>query len=100
MTGAFMNVLVAAGAGELVQPWGMVFGPDGNLYLASSTNVLRYNAQGQFLGVFVAVGSGALVRPSHQMFLRDPCAADTNGDGLVNIQDFLAYLQAFAVGCS
>jgi outer membrane protein assembly factor BamB len=56
-----------AGNGGLSLATGMVFGPDGNLYVGSfnSSEVLRYNATtGAFLGAFVTAGSGGLQGPA------------------------------------
>ena len=71
-TGAFITNFVASGEGGLVQPDlpGIVFGPDGNLYVSSNDysqsgndQVLEYNGQtGAFITNFVAAGSGGLVR--------------------------------------
>lgn len=53
-------------AGGLDGPTGAVFGPDGNLYVASfeTDEVLRFEGtSGAFLGVFVTAGSGGLNGP-------------------------------------
>ncbi|MEQ1830198.1 MAG: LamG-like jellyroll fold domain-containing protein, partial [Pirellula sp.] len=61
-TGAFLNVFIPSGTGGLSTPKGVVFGPDGNLYISSANQVLRFSGtSGAFLGVFVASGSGGLV---------------------------------------
>jgi hypothetical protein len=68
-TGVFMNQFVSPSSGGLINPIGMVFGPDGkddgklDLYVASArnSNVLRYDGStGAFLGEFVPAGSGGL----------------------------------------
>lgn len=66
-TGEFVDVFVAAGAGGLSAPAGMVFGPDGVLHVASvNTNtVLRYDADGAPLpGLIDGPGAG-IAGPTH-----------------------------------
>lgn len=58
-TGAFIDEFVPAGSGGLSGTWGVTFGPDGNLYVASSDtdHILRYDGTtGEFLGVFASGG--------------------------------------------
>jgi hypothetical protein len=74
--GAFLGTIVAGGSGGLANPNGILFGPNGNLFVASSlinnnsgnllarphtSQVLRYDgATGAFLGAFVTADSGGL----------------------------------------
>jgi len=70
-TGAAKDLLVDHGSGGLDIPWELAFGPDGNLYVtSSSTNeVLRFNGNtGAFLDVFVAAGAGGLSNPIGMVF--------------------------------
>jgi DNA-binding beta-propeller fold protein YncE len=89
-TGAFKGVFVAAASGGLDAPFGMVFGPDGNLYIASANwfegsngpfytgpfppgAVLVYEGPsgsnpGAFLGTFIASGYGGLYNPGGMLF--------------------------------
>ena len=58
-TGAFISEFVPAGSGGLSETWGVTFGPDGNLYVASSgtREILQYDGTtGEFLGVFASRG--------------------------------------------
>jgi hypothetical protein len=69
--GAFLDEFVPAGYGGLSHPVGMVFGPDGNLYVSSAAtnNVLRYNGTtGEFLGAFVPSRSAGLLHPKGLVF--------------------------------
>jgi sugar lactone lactonase YvrE len=75
--GAFLGTFVAGGSGGLANPNGILFGPDGDLFVASSvehgsegnplnaepgtSQVLRYDGTtGAFLGTFVTPDSGGL----------------------------------------
>jgi DNA-binding beta-propeller fold protein YncE len=86
-TGEFLETFVESGSGGLGSPFGLVFGPDGNLYVADSgvfggtPSVLRFQgpkgkSPGAFLDAFVPAGSGGLMQPLGLLF-----GPDANGDG-------------------
>jgi hypothetical protein len=86
-TGAFVSAFVPGGSGGLGSPTGLMFGPDGNLYVAdggyfgSAPAVLRFQGPagptpGAFMGAFVPAGSGGLLQPFAVLF-----GPDRNGDG-------------------
>jgi hypothetical protein len=78
MTGAFMDVFVRSGSNPFGEnrpgaSRGLVFGPDGNLYVSSfpqiHPSVLRYDGKtGAFLDAFVSEGSGGLQYPTGPIF--------------------------------
>jgi DNA-binding beta-propeller fold protein YncE len=74
-TGASVDEFVGRDNGGLENPRGMIFGPDGNLYIASDPNhptvgaVLRYDGTtGAFLDAFIPVGSGGIRHPQGLVF--------------------------------
>jgi DNA-binding beta-propeller fold protein YncE len=70
-TGAFLGDFVKNGT--LSNPAGVIFGHDGNIYVADRSNnmgrVQRFDGKtGAFLDTFVALGSGGLGSPSDLLF--------------------------------
>jgi streptogramin lyase len=70
-TGAYVGAFVPSRSGGLGPSHGLVFGPDGNLYVGDVAlgAVRRYNGStGGFIDTFVAPGSGGLSYPHGMVF--------------------------------
>lgn len=70
-TGAFIDYFVAPGSNGLADPWGITFGPDYKLYVASTgtNSVLRFDGiKGTFIDNFVPANSGQLDMPTGIVF--------------------------------
>jgi hypothetical protein len=59
-TGAFVGTVVPAGSSGLQNPWGLILGPDGKLYVAgrNSDNILTYDPATQVVAEFIPAGNG------------------------------------------
>jgi hypothetical protein len=81
-TGAFHGVV--ADSSQVSSPRGIVFGPDGNLYVAEGDGpgtVLRFDGMtGAFIDDFVPTSSGGLSHPTSMVF-----GPDGNNDGKLDL---------------
>jgi DNA-binding beta-propeller fold protein YncE len=84
-TGALINSsFVSPGSGGLAVPFGLTFGPDHNLYVASlgTSDILEYNGTtGAFMQKFVPKGLGGMYYPNQIQF---------GPDGNLYVASFLA----------
>ncbi len=70
-TGKFKDIFVTAGSGGLENPFALLFGPDGNLYISAVTrnSVIRYNGKtGAYIDTFIPSNRGGLSRPTGMAF--------------------------------
>jgi WD40 repeat protein len=98
---------ISSGSGGLVGPDSFVIAPGNELLVLSDgpfPGVLRYNkSTGAYINVCVIPGAGGLSQDTQSMVLvpepNAPCYADCTGDNIVNIDDFICFQTAFALGC-
>jgi DNA-binding beta-propeller fold protein YncE len=79
--------------------------PEGRLLVTAYDTrvVVRYEEKfGQLLGVVVPLGTGGLGNAAGILFLPPPdegCRADFDGNGILDLFDFLAFVNVFNAGC-
>ena len=81
-----LGQFVSNGSGGLSTARSSIFGPDGNLYVASASSnaILRYDPTGEFISAFVPSGSGGLSSPWDLTFGPDgDLYVSSNGNGEV-----------------
>lgn len=86
-TGAFVDTFVLDNANGLFDPNALVFGPDGNLYIANEGaelanfgSILRYDLAGNFIDAFIPNNSGGLDEPYGFLFGADGLLYVTSAD--------------------
>ncbi len=107
LTNGTVSQLVAPGAGGLDYPRFLTLEPGNNHLLVVSWGgngqFLRFNRMtGALLGTFLTPLAGGLSgNPNLVVFKPDmtPCYADCDGNGELNIDDFICFQTAYAVGC-
>jgi len=104
-SGAYLGEFISAGSGGLMSPDDLTWGPDGNLYVSSSSanttgQILKYDGStGAFLGVFAQ--GGPLARPYGVAFGPDGnlYTASFRSDQILKYDGSTgAYLGVFAQG--
>jgi sugar lactone lactonase YvrE len=97
---------VTSNLGGLSNPYFFDFDDQGNIVVASTGgngSVLKYDKNGQFLGTVINSYSGGLSGdPIGILFLppvQEDCSADFDGNGILDLFDFLAFVNAFNMGC-
>ena len=103
-SGGAAQILVPPGAGGLVGPLDLALAPDGQTLLVTEVplggRVLKFDRNtGAFRGIFVESFAGGISRPVGILFLPDPCPADLNDDGTLDVIDFFQFIVFFAAGC-
>ena len=98
-TGALIGTTTAAN----LNPFGLTFGSDGNLYVAdiSSDEILRFDAAGAFIDTFVAAGVGGLDAPRELVFGSDGnlYVSSADSDAVLRYNGATgAFIDAFATG--
>ncbi len=102
-----MKLLFAPGTGGINDPYYLSLGPDPEaIYVVGrggNGQFLRYNRNsGIFLGSFLNSFAGGLSGdPVGVVFMPpvDSCYADCDANGTLNIDDFICFQTAFAIGC-
>jgi len=89
--GTLIDTFVAQDAGGLGNALGLGFGPDGDLYVSTTDGGGKINRYDGRFGFFLGIAADAdVVAPETILFVAEPdekCAADLDGDGVVNGAD-------------
>jgi hypothetical protein len=101
----FLDHFIDPGSGGLANARSAIFGPDGNIYVASAVtnSILRYDPTGEFLNAFVPSGSGGLYSPWDLAFGPDGnlyVSSTNNGELLRSAGSSGAFLGVVASGLS
>lgn len=103
--GGAIQELVPSGSAGLLKPGHMAFSPEGHLLVANDGNfrVLGFDrATGVLTGKFVSDGNAGFLGPGRAVAFvpqKDACYADCDGTGQLDIDDFVCFQTAYALGC-